>query len=153
MIPSQKFGTETPHSDAPLASTSHAVLRRTAARTPAGMAMASAMRTARQASSTVIGSFFATVAVTGSRVRIDRPRSPCSASAAQRAYCTGIGSLSPYFARISSSPAASASVPAITRAGSPGIMRTPVKTTMLITISVTIEIATRRIRNSTTAAD
>src|SRR5262245_6055758 len=152
IIPSQKLGTDTPQSDAPLASTSHAVLRRTAARTPAGMAMASAMRTARHASSMVIGSFFATVVTTGSRVRIERPRSPCSASAAHRTYCTGIGSLSPYFARISSRPAASASVPAMTRAGSPGIIRTPMKTMMLITISVTIEIATRRIRNSTTVA-
>src|SRR5437588_8537607 len=141
MIPSQKLGTDTPHNDALLASTSQAVLRRTAASTPAGIAIASAMSTARQASSTVIGSFFATVVITGSRVRIERPRSPRAASAAQRRYCTGIGSFSPYLARISSSPAASASVPAITRAGSPGIMRTPVKTTTLITISVTIEIA------------
>ncbi len=111
------------------------------------------MSTARQASSTVMGSFLATVVITGSRVRIERPRSPRAASAAQRRYCTGIGSFSPYLARISSSPAASASVPAITRAGSPGIMRTPVKTTTLITISVTIEIATRRIRNSSTPVD
>src|SRR5437773_6786099 len=151
MIPSQKLGTETPQSDAPLASRSQAVLRRTAASTPAGIARASAMSTERQASSTVIGSFLATVVITGSRVRIERPRSPWSASPAQRRYWTGIGSFSPYFARISSSPAASASVPAITRAGSPGIMRTPVKTMTLITISVTIEIATRRTRNSSTA--
>src|SRR5207244_12277836 len=34
MIPSQKLGTETPQSDAPLASRSQAVLRRTAASTP-----------------------------------------------------------------------------------------------------------------------
>ena len=31
MIPSQKLGIDTPHSETPLASTSHAVLRRTAA--------------------------------------------------------------------------------------------------------------------------
>ena len=35
MIPSQKFGIDTPPSDAPLASMSQSVLRRTAARTPA----------------------------------------------------------------------------------------------------------------------
>src|SRR4029453_6367904 len=43
MIPSQKFGIETPLSDALLASMSQNVLRRTAARTPAGMAMPTAM--------------------------------------------------------------------------------------------------------------
>src|SRR5204862_1225579 len=150
MIPSQKLGTETPQSDAPLASTSQAVLRRTAASTPAGIAIASAMSTERQASSTVIGSFLATVVITGSRVRIERPRSPWSASPAQRRYWTGIGSFSPYFARISSSPAASASVPAITRAGSPGIIRTPVKTMTLMRTSVTAEMKARRTRNSVT---
>ena len=39
MMPSQKFGTETPASDTPLASTSHAVFRRTAATTPAGIGL------------------------------------------------------------------------------------------------------------------
>src|SRR2546426_10960973 len=71
MIPSQKLGTETPQSDAPLASRSQAVLRRTAASTPAGIARASAMSTERQASSTVIGSFPATVVITGSRVPLE----------------------------------------------------------------------------------
>ncbi len=151
MIPSQKLGTETPPREAALAMTSHALLRRTAASTPAAIAMQIARSTDRQASSTVIGSFCATVLSTGSRVRIDRPRSPCSASPAQRRYWTGTGSFSPYFARISSIPAASASVPAMTRAGSPGIIRTPVKTTTLITNRVTTEIAARRIRNSSTA--
>ena len=36
MIPSQKFGTDTPQSETPLASRSQTVLRRTAAKTPAG---------------------------------------------------------------------------------------------------------------------
>src|SRR6185295_6037612 len=61
-----------------------------------------------------------------------------------------MGSFRPYFSRISSSPAASASVPAITRAGSPGIRRTPVNTIRLITNSVAIESAARWIRNSST---
>ena len=64
MIPSQKLGTETPQSDTPLASTSHGVLRRTAAITPAGMAMATATSSDRQASSSVIGSLMATVPAT-----------------------------------------------------------------------------------------
>src|SRR5262249_1707600 len=95
MIPSQKLGTDTPQSDAPLASTSHAVLRRTAARTPAGIAIASAMTTDRHASSTVIGSLRATVTITGSRVRIERPRSPCRARPAQRGVGRGAGVVRP----------------------------------------------------------
>src|SRR2546425_8985444 len=48
MIPSQKLGTETPQSDALLASTSQAVLRRTAASTPAGKAVGRAVRNGRE---------------------------------------------------------------------------------------------------------
>lgn len=105
--------------------------------------MPTAMSTERHASSMVIGSFLAIVFTTGSRVRMDSPRSPRSASPAQRRYCSTMGSFRPYFSRISSSPAGSASVPAITRAGSPGIRRTPVNTITLITNSVAIEIAAR----------
>ena len=130
---------------------SQTVLRRTAATTPAGMAMPTAMSSEKQASSIVIGSFLATILATDSRVRMDSPRSPRRASPAQRRYWTTMGSFSPYFSRTSSRPAASASVPAITRAGSPGIMRTPVKTTRLITHRVTTEIVARWIRNSSTS--
>ena len=150
MMPSQKLGTERPQSETALASRSHTVLRRAAEKTPAGMAMASAIRRDRPASSIVIGSLRATVHTTDSRVRMDSPRSPRSASPIQRRYWSGTGSSSPYFWRISASPAASASVPPMTRAGSPGIIRTPVKTIRLITNRVTTEIATRRIRNSAT---
>src|SRR5207247_1496965 len=150
MIPSQKVGTETPQSDTPLARRSQKVLRRTAASTPAGMAMPTAMRIAKAASWIVMGSFFATVPVTDARVRMDSPRSPRSANPTQRRYWTGTGSFSPYFSRTSSSPAASASVPAMTRAGSPGIIRTPVKTMRLMRTSVTAEMKARRTRNSVT---
>src|SRR5437899_7333653 len=68
MIPSQKLGTDTPQSDALLARTSQNVLRRTAARTPAGIAMPTAMNNDRNASSLVIGSFAATDLTTASRV-------------------------------------------------------------------------------------
>src|SRR2546422_5658635 len=47
MIPSQKFGIDTPPSDALLASMSQTVLRRTAARTPAGMGMPDALSSQR----------------------------------------------------------------------------------------------------------
>src|SRR5258705_12726309 len=71
MIPSQKLGMDTPPSEAPLVRTSQTVLRRTAARTPAGMAMPTATSSDRKASSIVIGSFDATILTTDSRVRID----------------------------------------------------------------------------------
>src|SRR5262245_12440505 len=148
MIPSQKLGTDTPHSDTPLASRSHGVLRRTAAITPAGIAMAIDTSSDRHASSSVMGSLRTTVPATDWRVRMDSPRSPRSARPSQRAYCTGSGAFSPYFWRISSSPAASASVPASTRAGSPGIIRTPVKTITLISSSVIAETNDRRTTNS-----
>src|SRR5215510_13811028 len=99
-----------------------------------------------------MGSFRRTMCATDSRVRIDSPRSPRSASPIQRRYWTGMGSFSPYFCRISSRPAASASVPAITRAGSPGIRRTPVKTIRLMTKRVTTEMNDRWTRNSITVA-
>ena len=150
MIPSQKLGIDSPHRDTPLASRSQIVLRRVAEKTPAGIAMPTAISTESHASSMVIGSFLATVFTTGSRVRIDSPRSPRSASPIQRRYWRTMGSFRPYFSRISSSPAGSASVPPITRAGSPGIRRTPVNTIRLITKSVAIEIAARLVRNSST---
>src|SRR5580765_3773414 len=150
MIPSQKLGIDSPHRDTPLASRSQSVFRRVAEKTPAGIAMPTAISTDSHASSMVIGSFRATVFTTGSRVRMDSPRSPRSASPAQRRYWSTMGSLSPYFSRISSSPAGSASVPPITRAGSPGMRRTPVNTITLITNSVATEIAARWIRNSST---
>src|SRR5262249_38468977 len=96
--------------------------------------------------------FSRTTWTTDSRVRMDSPRSPRSASPIQRRYWTGMGSFSPYFCRISSRPAASASVPAITRAGSPGIRRTPVKTIRLMTKRVTTEMNDRWTRNSITVA-
>src|SRR5207245_976303 len=48
-------------------------------------------------------------------------------------------------------PAGAASGPAMTRAGSPGIMRTPVNTMTVISASVTAEMNARRTRNSITA--
>lgn len=101
MIPSQNVGIETPHSDTALARRSQTVLRRTAEKTPAGMAIPMATIRAKHASSIVIGSFTATVLTTGSRVRIDSPKSPRRASLIQRKYWTGMGSFRPYFARIS----------------------------------------------------
>src|SRR5581483_10742356 len=137
MMPSQKLGTDSPQSETALTRKSQALLRCTAEKTPAGIAMASATSRDRPASSMVMGSLRPTVETTDSRVRIDSPRSPRRARPSQRRYCRGIGSSRPYLARISASPAASASVPPMTRAGSPGIMRTPVNTMRLIRNSST----------------
>src|SRR2546425_2703243 len=71
MIPSQKLGMDTPQSDPLLARTSQSVFRRTAARTPVGIAMLTAMSNDRNASSIVIGSFVATVLTTDSCVRME----------------------------------------------------------------------------------
>src|SRR5262245_30748671 len=98
----------------------------------------------------VIGSLWETSFTIGSLVRIDSPRSPWSARRSHFRYWTGIGSRRPYFCRTSSMPAASASVPAITRAGSPGIIRTPVNTMSVMRNSVTSEMRVRWIRNSVT---
>src|SRR5436190_1643249 len=72
MIPSQKFGIDTPHSEAALARTSQAVFRRTAAITPAGIASANAIRRARHASSTVIGSVTAEMKARRTRNSVTR---------------------------------------------------------------------------------
>ena len=91
MIPSQKFGTDTPPSERPLISTSQAVLRRTAASTPAGIAMASAMRIDSTVSSMVIGSFCADRGGDGlPRADRDAEIAP-QRVATQRKYCTASG--------------------------------------------------------------
>src|SRR5205807_1950173 len=79
---------------------------------------------------------------------IQPPTPPRTASASHRRYGTGIGAFCPYFPPISSIPAASASAPASTRAGSPGIILTPTNTITLIRSNVTTEIIARRARNS-----
>ena len=128
------------------------VFRRTAASTPAGIAMASATSSDRQRQLEGDRELARHHRATDCRVRMDSPRSPRRPRPSQRRYWTATGSLSPYFSRISSRPAASASVPASTRAGSPGISRTPVKTMRLIRSSVIAEMNARRTRNSITAA-
>ena len=105
MIPSQKLGIETPHRETALARRSQTVLRRTAEKTPAGMAIPMAMSSEKAASCIVIGSF--------DRHRLDHrlPRAdglaqvaPGGPASSQRRYWTGMGSFRPYFARISCEP-------------------------------------------------
>ncbi len=82
-MPSQKFGTDRPQSATPLASPSIQVPGRTAERIPIGTPMTRATSIARQASSSVTGSFSRISSITGFCSRIDSPRSPCSTPVAQ----------------------------------------------------------------------
>ena len=77
-IPSQKFGTDRPHSAAIVIAVIDRRPGLTAARTPAGMPIASATSSASPASSAVTGSFSAIRSRTGRWMRIDWPRSPRS---------------------------------------------------------------------------
>src|SRR4029453_11238709 len=94
------------------------------------MPMRTPIRSARKASSSVIGSLLTIVSLTG-MPRLSVPRSPWAARAAPFAYWTGRGSLRPYLSRMAPSTLGSRFSEAKARAGSPGRARTPAKTTML----------------------
>ena len=64
---------------------------RTADRMPIGTAMAIEMTIAMSANSIVMGSRASRPSTAGSRVRIERPKSPCRAWLSHFTYCTGIG--------------------------------------------------------------
>ena len=99
MMPSQKLGMDMPDSAAMLAPISTGLPLRTAATMPIGMPTSSAKSMAMAASCSVTGSFWPISVVTGTSVRSDLPRSPCSTWPAQAAYCMGSGSLSRYLSR------------------------------------------------------
>ena len=81
MMPSQKFGVEMPNSAMPLATQSTGRSRRTAERTPAGTPISTAIRKAMTASWKVTGSFARISCATGSRMRQEKPKSPCTTAA------------------------------------------------------------------------
>ena len=66
---------------------------------PMGMPTSSAKNMAMAASCRVTGSFWAISVVTGTSVRSDLPRSPCTTWVAQATYCIGKGSFRRYFSR------------------------------------------------------
>jgi hypothetical protein len=74
-----------------------------ASRVPIGMAMAIATMMLMTPNWMVIGSFSRMSWVTGWRVRMDSPRSPCTTCKSQAPYCTGTGSLRRYLSRMYSS--------------------------------------------------
>src|SRR5215469_2236122 len=120
MMPSQKWGTESPDSARTLAAAAAGVRGLTAAMAPAGMPISSAMPIEQRASSRVTGSFDASSSRTGIRLRIDSPKSPCRTLPIQIAYWTVAGSSRWYFFRIAATAAGSCSSPARAIAGSPG---------------------------------
>ncbi|KAG1224072.1 hypothetical protein G6F68_020195 [Rhizopus microsporus] len=98
-IRSEKWGIDMPDSAAMVAPISMGLPLRTAAMIPIGMPISSAKNIAIAASCRVTGSFCAISVVTGTSVRRDLPRSPCSTWPAQAAYCTGKGSFRRYLSR------------------------------------------------------
>ena len=79
-----------------------------------------AMIIASSDSSSVTGSLLAISSVTGSCVRKETPRSPCSARVSQWKYCTGMGASRLSSARSWAITAGSRSSPAMAMSGSPG---------------------------------
>src|SRR4051794_27513498 len=143
--PSQKCGTERPTSATAVVAWSLGLPRRTAAITPAGMPTRVAKSMLNAASSSVIGSLLTIVCATDSS-RWSTPRSPRSASQIQCAYCTGKGRSSMYLCRICASSAGSRFSAPSAIAGSPGIARTPRKTSMLANTRTTTAAPVRLIR-------
>src|SRR3954469_6870491 len=136
MSPSQKLGTDSPRSARALATHSAGRPRRTAATMPAPTPSRVANAMASSDSSIVTGSAVRSIEVTLAPVRIEMPRSPCSAWLTNRQNCTGSDWSSPYCCRIALSVSGVRSSPARARAGSPGRARTPRNTTTVASSSV-----------------
>src|SRR3954452_1016538 len=125
--------------------------RLTAAITPAGTPITSAMRMLRNASSSVIGMRSTIVAPTLRPVRCETPKSPWTACPSQLAYWTGSGLSSPNFAVISAMACGLRSSPASVSAGLPGSACSPANT-MTLAAKMTISAApARRSRKLRTA--
>ena len=82
---------------------------------------------------------------TGRRVRIERPKSPCTMREKNCTNCSGSGLSRPSSWRTSCTVASSASCPAASRAGSPGSMCTN-RNTSTATISSVGKRPSRRLR-------
>src|SRR3954453_9256556 len=147
--PSQKCGIERPTSaTVPLAEWGSEP-RLTAAITPAGTPITSAMRMLRNASSSVIGMRSTIVAPTLRPVRCETPKRPWTAWPSQFAYWTGSGLSSPNFAVISAMACGLRSSPASVSAGLPGSAWSPANTTTLaakMTISAAPARRSRKLR-------
>ncbi len=144
--PSQKCGTDRPTSATRRDARSRSLCRAGPRRSPPpGCRSAIATNMLRNASSSVIGMRVTIVCATGSS-RWSTPRSPCSASQIQCAYCTGSGRSSRYLWRTAASTAGSRFSAPSAIAGSPGIARTPRNTSMLASTSTTRAAPTLRRR-------
>ena len=90
-MPMKKFGTETPATVKPVASTSIGDPRRSAAIVPSGIASRTDQASAAIPNSRVAGRRSVIACTTGWLVRTERPRSPRSAWPIQVRYCSGSG--------------------------------------------------------------
>src|SRR5436309_3115710 len=118
---SKKFGTQIPTSANVAPARSIAVLRRIADTMPTGKATTSEIVIAYTASSRLGRSRRLTFSMTGSPLRIERPRSPCSSRPIQAAYCRYRGRSSPSSRRRFSFTVASTDSAIMTSIGSPGV--------------------------------
>src|SRR5664280_3894696 len=120
--------------------------RLTAATAPASTPRNVASRIASTDSSRVTGRAVRSIEVTLVPVRIEVPRSPCSALLAKCQNCTGSDWSRPYCWRIAASASGVRSSPASASAGSPGRARTPSNTTTVARNNVTRDCHARLIR-------
>jgi len=118
-------------------------LRRTAETMPTGKAMASEIVMARAASCRLGRMRRPTFSITGSPLRMERPRSPRSTRPIHAAYCTGIGRSSPSSLRRFSLTEASTDSAIMASIGSPGVRWSSVNTPA-VTSSRTGMVASRR---------
>src|SRR5206468_2155689 len=150
---SKKFGTQIPTSANVATARSIAVLRRIADTMPTGKATTSEIVIAYTASSRLGRSRRLTFSMTGSPLRIERPRSPCSSRPIQAAYCRYRGRSSPSSRRRFSFTVTSTDSAIMTSIGSPGV-RWSSRNTPAVTRSRTgtVEPSRRRTRRPITRA-
>src|SRR6185503_357063 len=128
----RKFGMQMPNSEKRLPAPSRGELRRAAERMPMGNATTSEIAMARAASWRLGRMRRPTFSITGSRLRMDWPRSPWRIRPIQCAYCSASGRSRPRSRRSVSFTPASTDSAIIASIGSPGVrwisMNTPAET-------------------------
>ena len=119
-MPSANAGNEMPDTASDMPTRSGQRLRHTADATPSTRPSVTDQPMAAMVSQKVGANRSAISVPTGRLLRIDRPKSPCSALPKKRTNCCGIGRSRPRSRRTSSTVSGPASGPAASRAGSPG---------------------------------
>ncbi len=122
MIASQNTGKASPEMEMNRAKWSGNLSRRTEERIPSGMPIRVDITKATAPSSMVAGKYRFKSSTTGRLVVNDVPRSPWTRLPRYVTYCWGSGSFRPYCSRIFSTALLPARGPAMSRAGSPGMI-------------------------------